>query len=334
MGIVDLRDDMRMPEAHDGLAFDVSGGVLPCRAGFFFSSRRRHTRCSRDWSSDVCSSDLLQFPWIRWVVPPRLSREYLAPHPRNWRCCMSGNPLLRTRATLAALAGALTLTMVSTGCDRTATEAATPSDVSLDRQDVSARQIVRQAENGFGAPVSSNSAAIPLAYYELSLAFTKRTAGFTPPVQSRAYAYMGLTLYEALVSGMPGHRSIASQLNGIGELPAPTGVPYHWPLVANAALAEVMRGLWGGTTNRAAENIADIDALEAAFAADQAGVPQGDRKSTRLNSSHGYISYAVFCLKKKKKKKNKITISRVNRGTKTRSDTEGLRDKKRRTVSS
>src|SRR3989449_4649249 len=27
---------------------------------FFFSSRRRHTRCSRDWSSDVCSSDL---PW-------------------------------------------------------------------------------------------------------------------------------------------------------------------------------------------------------------------------------------------------------------------------------
>src|SRR2546422_3156971 len=26
---------------------------------FFFSSRRRHTRCSRDWSSDVCSSDLI-----------------------------------------------------------------------------------------------------------------------------------------------------------------------------------------------------------------------------------------------------------------------------------
>src|SRR2546422_2289894 len=31
------------------------------------------------------------------------------------------------------------------------------------------------------------------------------------------------------------------------------------------------------------------------------GLPDGDRKSTRLNSSHGYISYAVFCLKKKKK---------------------------------
>src|SRR5258705_2417533 len=31
---------------------------------FFFSSRRRHTRCLSDWSSDVCSSDLLT-PWTR-----------------------------------------------------------------------------------------------------------------------------------------------------------------------------------------------------------------------------------------------------------------------------
>src|SRR2546429_59872 len=33
-----------------------------------------------------------------------------------------------------------------------------------------------------------------------------------------------------------------------------------------------------------------------------------DRKSTRLNSSHGYISYAVFCLKKKKKESNVLVI--------------------------
>src|SRR2546422_1816354 len=35
-----------------------------------------------------------------------------------------------------------------------------------------------------------------------------------------------------------------------------------------------------------------------------------DRKSTRLNSSHGYISYAVFCLKKKKKQENNIRYSK------------------------
>src|SRR2546422_7224802 len=34
---------------------------------------------------------------------------------------------------------------------------------------------------------------------------------------------------------------------------------------------------------------------------------EGDRKSTRLNSSHGYISYAVFCLKKKKKNNTTFT---------------------------
>src|SRR5438132_10431681 len=39
---------------------------------------------------------------------------------------------------------------------------------------------------------------------------------------------------------------------------------------------------------------------------------RGDRKSTRLNSSHTVISYAVFCLKKKKKeKKNKKTYARA-----------------------
>src|SRR5690349_24741377 len=42
----------------------------------------------------------------------------------------------------------------------------------------------------------------------------------------------------------------------------------------------------------------------------QAGRGDEDRKSTRLNSSHVEISYAVFCLKKKKKKK--ITLSLVS----------------------
>src|SRR3989449_7955510 len=41
------------------------------------------------------------------------------------------------------------------------------------------------------------------------------------------------------------------------------------------------------------------------------GAPGTDRKSTRLNSSHGYISYAVFCLKKKKtKNKKEVTNKR------------------------
>src|SRR2546427_727322 len=37
-------------------------------------------------------------------------------------------------------------------------------------------------------------------------------------------------------------------------------------------------------------------------------LPVRDRKSTRLNSSHSQISYAVFCLKKKKKKKTAVRV--------------------------
>src|SRR5215207_150670 len=151
-----------------------------------------------------------------------------------------------------------------------------------------------QPANALLDRASGYGAEVPLAYYELSLAFTKQTAGFSPPVQARAYAYMGLALYEALVSGMPDHRSIKRQLNGIGALPEATGVPYYWPLVANAALAEVMRGLWGGTTKRAADNIADLDALEASFVAQYAEVPPGlAKQSARFGREVGAAVFAT-----------------------------------------
>src|SRR2546422_4420322 len=41
-----------------GAAVLLTAGWRSTLELFFFSSRRRHTRCSRDWSSDVCSSDL------------------------------------------------------------------------------------------------------------------------------------------------------------------------------------------------------------------------------------------------------------------------------------
>src|SRR2546430_3603691 len=46
---------------------------------FFFSSRRRHTRFDCDWSSDVCSSDLVLpaplGPIKAWIVPRRTARS-------------------------------------------------------------------------------------------------------------------------------------------------------------------------------------------------------------------------------------------------------------------
>src|SRR2546422_20417 len=48
----------RNPETEPANGSRTREGIHEEQFYFFFSSRRRHTRCSRDWSSDVCSSDL------------------------------------------------------------------------------------------------------------------------------------------------------------------------------------------------------------------------------------------------------------------------------------
>src|SRR5205814_6896991 len=50
------------------------------RAAFFFSSRRRHTRCLSDWSSDVCSSDLLVDVW---TMGPRTVNQFWVNYTRQ-----------------------------------------------------------------------------------------------------------------------------------------------------------------------------------------------------------------------------------------------------------
>src|SRR5699024_11799067 len=66
---------------------------------FFFSSRRRHTRSKRDWSSDVCSSDLC---WAR-IRLSRISHEFL-PYSssfRIWSAASSVDPVTAVSAMVA-----------------------------------------------------------------------------------------------------------------------------------------------------------------------------------------------------------------------------------------
>jgi hypothetical protein len=108
-------------------------------------------------------------------------------------------------------------------------------------------------------------AALATAWFDLALSMTQRTAGFSPPVASRAFGYLGVTLYESIVAGMPAHRSLAGQLNELDALPRPEGRACHWPTVANSALAEIARGLYAGATAQAVTNGQSIDALEAYY---------------------------------------------------------------------
>jgi len=97
----------------------------------------------------------------------------------------------------------------------------------------------------------------------LQLKLTKTTAGFSPPVASRAFGYAGLAMYESVVPGISDHKSLAGQLQGLTALPQPeAGKTYNWALSANAAQAAIIRALYPATS---ASNKALVDSLEQAL---------------------------------------------------------------------
>lgn len=107
---------------------------------------------------------------------------------------------------------------------------------------------------------SAYRASVATEWFQLALNLTQQTPGFSPPVASRAFAYLGLTLYESTVAGMPKYVSLAGQLNELQSLPAAQPDELlHWPTVANAALATMTRMMFSNATP---ENRARIDLLE------------------------------------------------------------------------
>src|SRR2546422_4797656 len=63
----------------------------------------------------------------------------------------------------------------------------------------------------------------------------------------------------------------------------------------------MQKGIWGEEMEHFTTGKWIDFVNQAVGASEKHLMEQQDRKSTRLNSSHGYISYAVFCLKKKKR---------------------------------
>jgi len=117
-----------------------------------------------------------------------------------------------------------------------------------------------QSVSPVARPAQDYSASVATEWFSLALLLTQQTPGFSPPVASRALAYLGLTLYESVVPGMPQHQSLAGQLNELQSLPwAQPDEALHWPTVANAAMATMTRMMF---PTASAENKARIDLLE------------------------------------------------------------------------
>ena len=93
-------------------------------------------------------------------------------------------------------------------------------------------------------------AEVPIAWFRLSFDLTREEFLF-PPNAARAYAYAGVTLWEAVAPGVAGGQSLAGQLNGLVEVPGPRQ-ELHWPTVANTALADVMQRFYTSPASRRA----------------------------------------------------------------------------------
>lgn len=93
-------------------------------------------------------------------------------------------------------------------------------------------------------PVAEFESTVADQWLDVLRTLVRQAPGYSPPVAARAFGCVGVTLYEALVPGMPGHRSLVGLLNDLPASPsAGQSLAYHWPTVANAALAEAIRSL-------------------------------------------------------------------------------------------
>jgi hypothetical protein len=129
---------------------------------------------------------------------------------------------------------------------------------------------------GASSPTNQYDSSFAKAWFDTAYDVVK-TEGLPPPIASRLYGYAGVALYESVLGGMPNHRTLAGQLNGLASLPATAGNQYHWPAVANAALPALLKSL---LPTASAPSISMIDTLEQQFATQfqtEVGVDTYDR---------------------------------------------------------
>jgi hypothetical protein len=101
---------------------------------------------------------------------------------------------------------------------------------------------------GLAQAEKRDAADILLTWHKFSLELVRHTATYSPPVASRAFAYLGVTGFEAAASGAPKLKSLAGQLNGLSAMPSrEEGEAYDDAIVLNAALSAAVSELFNNT---------------------------------------------------------------------------------------
>src|SRR5256884_1675892 len=230
---------------------------------FFFSSRRRHTRCSRDWSSDVCSSDLNS---------RRLGRQVFESYTLDPIC----------QAVKAAWSAGIVVVAAAGNQGR---------------------------NDGAGTEGYGTIAAPGNDPYAITVGVMKTAETPTRSDDTIAsYSSKGPTAYDFVVKPdivAPGNQVVSTLAPNASLLSTPTDVYLsEYSSATTSSTGGNTKNNKKNSTSSLTANTISTSYMRLSGTSMATPVVSGaavDRKSTRLNSSHGYISYAVFCLKKKAK---------------------------------
>ncbi len=99
-----------------------------------------------------------------------------------------------------------------------------------------------------GADQRPDASTVLRNWYSLMLELVRHTATYSPPVASRAFAYLGVAAYEASAGGSEHLLTLSGQLNGLGMLPArEPGATYDEAVVTHNVMVTMVRSFFSNT---------------------------------------------------------------------------------------